>query len=372
MKKMNNLALLAGSMLAVSAHAQSSVTLYGLLDVGVGYVSNEGGKANYKMLSGTSQNGRWGVKGTEDLGGGWSTVFTLENGFDITSGKFQQGGREFGRQAFVGLSDKTYGTVTFGRQYDAIWDVLTQFSPTSTSSDLSFHIGDNDNLNGGFRYSNAVKYSSPLFYGFRAEALYAFSNAAGQFANNRATSFGLSYANGPVTAGLAYIDIDQPGTGNPSGAVSDDYAGAPFQLFHSSPLNSTVGVARQRVFGAGGAYRFGQASINGVVTDTRYSYLDGTGLHLTNYDVSMTYYLTPSLQLAGGYIYTNGKYSGFTSNPHWNTLHTSIDYFLSKRTDVDLQFIYTKANGGRADIWLQAPSTANNQSAVFATLRHKF
>src|SRR5471032_1747885 len=88
------------------AYAQSGVTLYGIVDEGLMYVTNEGGHQNLKMVSGTTQNDRWGLRIVEDLGSGLSTVATLENGFDITSGALGQGGREFGRQAWVGLSDK--------------------------------------------------------------------------------------------------------------------------------------------------------------------------------------------------------------------------------------------------------------------------
>lgn len=212
------LTTLSVAMLAGAAHAQSSVTLYGLLDVGLVYASNEHGSANYKMLSGTTQNDRWGLKVNEDLGGGLAAVATLENGFDLTSGKFQQGGREFGRQAYVGLSDKQYGTFLMGRQYDAMSDFLIPFSPTSSASSLAFHIGDNDNLNGGFRYSNSVKYVTPNVNGLRVEALYAFSNSPGAFGTNRAVSAGATYANGAFAAAVTYLNIDQPGTLNTNGA----------------------------------------------------------------------------------------------------------------------------------------------------------
>src|SRR5271156_4107576 len=111
--------LLAAGILGVcagAAHAQSSVTLYGIVDEGLTFTQNSHGQRQYSMVSGEIQASRWGLRGTEDLGGGMKAVFVLENGMDLSSGKLGQGGLEFGRQAFVGLGT-TYGTVTLGRQY---------------------------------------------------------------------------------------------------------------------------------------------------------------------------------------------------------------------------------------------------------------
>src|ERR1700738_4228053 len=99
--------LLVGALtgvFATMAHAQSSVTLYGLIDAGISYSSNVGGKSLWQETSGAMNASRWGLRGSEDLGGGLKAIFTLENGFNIDTGKFGQNGAEFGRQAFVGLS----------------------------------------------------------------------------------------------------------------------------------------------------------------------------------------------------------------------------------------------------------------------------
>jgi len=183
------------------AAAQSSVTLYGLMSEGIEYVNGERGSANVKLLTGTMQNSRWGLRISEDLGGSLTAVGDLENGFDATSGALQQGGRMFGRQAWVGLASRSYGTVTLGRQYDFFWDNLQQFEAATAANGLAVHIGDNDNAFGGFRYNNTVKYVSPTFRGLSIQGMYAFSNAAGDFSLNRATSFGVTYKTGPIRLG---------------------------------------------------------------------------------------------------------------------------------------------------------------------------
>ena len=148
--------LLGTSLFSVGAYAQSSVTLYGIIDEGVNYTSNvatpAGGKALFNLSSGVLQGSRWGMKGAEELGGGLRAIFTLENGFDLNTGKLSQGGLEFGRQAFVGLSSNTAGTVTLGRQYDSVVEYV---SPIAISHQwagyIGAHPGDIDNFNNGQR-----------------------------------------------------------------------------------------------------------------------------------------------------------------------------------------------------------------------------
>src|SRR5471030_3382439 len=108
--KKTYLALTAMGAFSV-AHAQSSVTLYGIIDEGINYASNSGGHTLYNLSSGVLQGSRFGLRGKEDLGSGLSAVFVLENGFDVNTGKLGQGGLMFGRQAWTGLSSDQ-GTLT--------------------------------------------------------------------------------------------------------------------------------------------------------------------------------------------------------------------------------------------------------------------
>jgi predicted porin len=359
---------------APGAHAQSSVSLYGILSTGVAWVSNVGGHSAVQMIPGTMQNNRWGLRGVEDLGGGLEALFVLENGFDSTNGKFQQGGRMFGRQAYVGLSGKSWGTVTFGRQYDIAFDYLDRFEASVGALGFATHIGDNDNAFGSYRYNNSIKYQSPTIYGLRGSAMYALSNAPGQWSVNRSVSAGLAYENGPLKLALVGLNTNYPGaTLNPGGAVTDDYVGAPFLLFHTSPINKNVGVRRQREFGGGAQYMFGQLRVNGMITDVRYDYLDHTSLHLDNFDVNASYYVTPYVVLGAAYVYTKGQYGGpITTAPHWNMGQLSINYLFSKRTNVYVFANYQRATAAVADTYLLAPSSGASQTVVVAGIRHLF
>lgn len=98
-----------------------NVTLYGVVDTGVAYVNGVGAARHSDtfMQSGAVPS-RWGLRGTEDLGGGNKAVFWLESGFASDTGAITQGGRLFGRQALVGLSGD-WGQVAFGRQFTMLF-----------------------------------------------------------------------------------------------------------------------------------------------------------------------------------------------------------------------------------------------------------
>ncbi|MFM0557757.1 porin [Paraburkholderia sediminicola] len=103
-----------GALLAAatsSAFAQSSVTLYGIVDEAVRYQTNAGpgGDDQVSMTSGPETHSRWGLKGSENLGDGWSAVFHLENGFEAFDGQLHVPNTLFSRQAYVGLSNDKWG-----------------------------------------------------------------------------------------------------------------------------------------------------------------------------------------------------------------------------------------------------------------------
>jgi len=119
--------LIALAVLAASgtAMAQSNVTLYGLADVWFGSskfeVTGEGSVRQTKVDSGGLNTSRWGMKGSEDLGGGLKANFQLEQGFDLSTGAAQSG-KTFNRQAWVGLSGG-FGEVQLGKVWTSYDDI---------------------------------------------------------------------------------------------------------------------------------------------------------------------------------------------------------------------------------------------------------
>jgi general bacterial porin, GBP family len=377
--KKNLMAVALLGVLASAAHAQSSVTLYGLIDVGITYTNSQltshGGHSNWQETSGAVDGSRWGLRGAEDLGGGLKAIFTLENGFNVNNGTLGQGGREFGRQAFVGLSSIDYGSVTLGRQYDSMVDYVGPLALTGTQYGGTHfaHPFNNDNLNNNsFSINNSIKYQSVNYAGFRFGGLYGFSNAAGAFANNRAYSVGMSYSWGPLNLAAGYLHLNNGATSqaaanfNSNGAVTD---------------GQTLVAARQQTWGAGANYAFGPAIVGFVYTQTNLTQLFQTGLstHIQNFEGNIRYNLTSALNVAGAYTYSRAGGNAGSGSPHWNQVGLQTDYNLSKRTDVYLQSVYQSVSTSRNTVLgvafingLSAPSSTNNQVEVTAGLRHRF
>lgn len=361
--------LSALSALPVVSHAQGSVTLYGLISAGVGFATNQGGHNAYQALSGTNQNPRWGLKGKEDLGGGTSAVFQLENGFNVMSGTASQNGREFGRQAYVGLSDRTYGTLTMGRQYDAIHDYL---GPVIIASN-GVNIGDNDNGYNDIRVQNSVKYVSANYRGLKGTAQYGFSNST-NFNDNSAFSFGVGYEHGPLKWSAVYAQYNHPYSNtNSDGAISNDYASS-LLIFDKSATAAAAYASKQRIVGTGGFYTIGRAQFAALFTDVHYDYLDKSHLHLQNFGVNVVYTMAPDFFLGAAYGYTDGKYDVINQRPKWHQVNLQADYFLSKRTDIALTIIGQLAAGDaeHAQIFAYTRSTSTRQMIATLGVRHLF
>ena len=176
--------LLCGALCAAStaAFAQSSVTLYGIIDTGVEYVShaNAAGDRVFRMPAVTGElPSRWGLRGVEDLGGGYSAVFTLENGFNTRGGDLGQGGRLFGRQAFVGVKSP-YGTLAFGRQYTMTY--LALMGADIIGPDI-YGLGSLDAYVPNARADNSVTYLG-TYSGVTLGASYSFGRDAAGTGNS--------------------------------------------------------------------------------------------------------------------------------------------------------------------------------------------
>ena len=193
---------------AGAASAQTNVTIYGLVDMAIQH-DNDGASTRTGLDSGEFYGSRLGFKGSEDLGGGLKANFQLENGFGADDGKLNQGGRLFGRQAWVGLSGG-FGSVNLGRQWAPIFLVADNIDPfdagmTGAKAGQSTSAGGMLNIFGtAFRVENAVVYTTPGLNGFSASLAYAFGEQAGSTSANRQVGLSAAYENGPVYAGVAF------------------------------------------------------------------------------------------------------------------------------------------------------------------------
>ncbi|HZZ05004.1 porin [Paraburkholderia sp.] len=364
---------------SAGAYAQSSVTLFGVLDEGVNFTNNAGGGKAYQMASVDLAVSRWGLKDSEDLGGGLHAIFDLESAFNVESGKTSYGGRLFGYQSFVGLQSDSLGTLTFGRQFDSITDVIGLMTANGNWGGYLFsHPLDNDNTDATFHASNSVKFTSNEYGGFSATALYGFSNQAGGFAQNRVFSTGLKYTYSTFSVGAVYEDLSAPGSNSGGSVAADDIGFA---------------AANQKTYGVGATYGIGRATLGAVYTHVDVQgpsssiYLGDLGLgnadlKFDNFEFNLKYDFAPDFFVGGMYTYTRAhlNQNGAQQSLHWNQAGLMAEYFLSKRTGLYSQVVYQRLSGGTTGTALDtayipgAASVSSNSHQIVArvAITHSF
>ena len=222
------------------AQAQDSLTVYGIIDLGLQYstVNQTRNKVFERnqfvgVSSGVQSGSRFGLRGTHSMGGGFETVFTLENGFNAGTGEAQQGGRLFGRQSTVGIKHNDIGQLDVGRQINLASNYFLPIDPFIEGFGQA-------NIGASFGSANTVRYSNMLMlqaqatksltigagYSFATEltGIYANNdlcssgicqaiNQNSQFQTNnnlRALTLGAKYANGPLLLAVAYDQLWGP------------------------------------------------------------------------------------------------------------------------------------------------------------------
>jgi general bacterial porin, GBP family len=380
------------SLWAGASHAQSSVTLYGIIDTAVIYGNNEKtgqagvGHSGIEENSGGISGSRVGFRGSENLGGGLSAIFDLEDGFSSANGKLSNSGVLFGRQAYVGLSSTRYGTITLGRRYSFMSEYVSPLSAEGIGwgGNLADHPYDNDDMIRHTSIQNSVRFDSVNYRGLAVGAMYGFSNEAGEFSNNRAYSFGAKYANGPVSLAAAFEQFDRSATPaaelNPNGAVT------------TADGDAVITGGRGQIWGVGGKYSFGPSSIGFVWTHSATNDvtsvwqggslepLVGNALRFDNFEINGRYLVTSALSLSAAYTLTDGHFDSASAHlsPKWHEAIAQADYSFSRRTDVYLESLYQVVTGGggisvfNASIF-NVPASANNRQLLLVVgLRHRF
>ncbi|WP_442794111.1 porin [Paraburkholderia sp. HD33-4] len=405
MKKHLLLSTLSCAMLVAlgtqQASAQSSVTLYGTVDAGVIYSTNEQvtdasgalhSGHNVQIGGGNLVPSRWGLMGVEDLGGGVKTMFTLENQFLIGNGAMLQSGSLFDRQAWVGVRDERFGTLSFGRQYDSYSDFLGVYvSSTSWATMYGSHFGDVDNLNEAFNMNNAAKFTSADFGGFTFGGTFSFGGQAGDFSARRGYALAAAYNHGPVSLSAGYMTLNDPlnaALGGANGYIGD------FACSNAAAMYCKLQDARAiKAFGAGGSVALGKATVALVYTHTRLedsAYFasaarpEGATASFDIAEFNTVYNLTPEWALGAAYIFNNVRISGGSSS-RFQQLSLGTTYSLSKRTALYAVGIAQKASGaglgvdpatGASANYAQIPnlvnSNSNRQLAILAGLRANF
>jgi predicted porin len=208
MKKIAFGALFA--VLSNMACAQSSMTLYGIVDTSIEY-SHSGSGAVARMDSGSTSAARWGLRGTEDIGGGTTIIYKVENGFSSTNGVMQPDSSSiFGRESWIGANGY-FGNVQIGVNYTPLFYSFFNYATGNFNSIISGGLRNSANvlvLSPLVRASNSIRYVSPTVAGMTLKAMYG--NGVGQDGNapanlGRLLSAGVSYSLGHFSADADFM-----------------------------------------------------------------------------------------------------------------------------------------------------------------------
>ena len=347
--------LAALGLLASGAYAQSSVTVYGIVDTGVEYVNNANANKDgvVRLSSGAMNTSRIGFRGTEDLGGGLKAVFQLENGFKTDTGEFDSAGLLFGRQANVGL-EGSFGRIVAGRSYSTTYDFILPFDPMGYSGQYSWvtSAGATGGRKDGMltNLPNMLKYTGK-FGSFKLGATYGFGEVAGSTGDTAKYALGAGYENGPFRVAATFDRVN--GTAAVAGGAYDKatsiHLAGDYQI--SSALDLNLG------------YRNYKKTLASNAADLRSDFFGG----------GASYKVTPVVTLIGAVYYQNIKNvaSGKDADPIMYSVRGK--YALSKRTDLYLSAAYAKAkNQQLVGVSRDDVAYGTSQTGVIGGIQHRF
>jgi len=327
--------------------AQSSVTLYGVLDNGFVYQSSGGNNSAIRAVPGGLFATRYGFKGSEDIGDGLHVNFQLEQAFSGQTGAATNPADAFNRLAFVGVSGG-FGEVRFGLQNSPQYDVLQAAMDPSWVKSIASPM---NNFNGLIiRANNGISYYTPTFGGLNAKFMVALRDATTGGNGVGFYNVVVQYINGPLNVAAGYERGDEPGVGaggsytlaggaaaGPGAVLSVFNAGASYAIganrvwlaYHTENLTNTPKYMQHDVYQISDSYQFGPAALLSLM----YGYLydrTGKGNNAQQLGLLFEYSLSKSTELytAAGFIQNRNRasytlsgtaYSGLAITPGTDT-----------------------------------------------------
>ncbi|MEX3936133.1 porin [Paraburkholderia phymatum] len=377
--KVSSAAALA--MFATAAHAQSSVTLYGALDTGLLYQSTSAATFSphssnqghvYELKDGGIYNSFWGMKGSEDLGGGYRVNFKLQGAFYMTNGKFglsdTPNAPAFTQFATLGVSGP-FGSFDAGRQIIPVTYALAEtdvrgaqyfgsiLTAWLTMNQAAGWPGTNTNGPiGAFYDSNALVYNSPKFYGASLALEYAPGGVAGQFQGGTRESAVLKYSNYGLNLAAAYYN------GHDTNPFPPTYPAA--------PATPATGVDNNRFYYFGAMY-----TIDGFSVSASYGLgKNPANTSAPNFEMAsagLGYQFSPFLKVTSGYYYVKDRNNGAN---HSSEFAVGAEYSLSRRTRAYAQVGYVANKGTMNQTLIYGTPVAPGMSTTAAMIgiRHSF
>lgn len=350
--------LITTTGLSSVAHAQSSVTLYGVVDLGFSYQRIKAGQSpetfdfpnkiysQFGMASGQEASSRWGLKGVEDLGNGLRAIFVFENGIDATDGSTST----LARQSTLGLSQKGLGSVDLGRRLSPGSIAFVGIDPFATN----FGQASLDSSMGAIniRFSNMMAFTTDNLGGLKLMAGYSFETnlkainspvKAGSFgtANKfRAVSVAARYSSGPLLVAALFDTYLSP-SGEQSSSVKQWNIGGVYD-FKVLKVHAAFG---QNIDGrVSGSNTLGNVETTGGDTNTRGAILFAPGARTNQWMVGLSAPIGAQgklfasvQQMRPGGDFTQGSRTSQT------TSSVGYSYQFSKRTDAYIYYSYMNA-----------------------------
>src|SRR5690606_31426535 len=355
-------ALLAG--FAGVAQAETSVTLYGIIDTGIGYNKVKGDGfdgSRFGMINGVQNGSRWGLRGTEDLGDGLQAVFQLESGFSSANGNSAQGGRLFGRQATIGLQSDSWGRLDLGRQTNIASKYFGSIDPFGAGFTQA-NIGVGLSAANTVRYDNMVMYQTPSYSGFQFGVGYSFNaddNSSSSYRttdNTRAITTGLRYVNGPLNVALSFDQLNAPHDLDEDATPRMYAIGASYD-FEVVKLALSYGRTTDGWFAGQGT-----ASEAGNINFGSNAFADG--FKSNSYMVGLTAPIGGASKLFGSWQMVDPSNDRLTGDDEtMNVFSLGYTYDLSKRTNLYAYGSYAKNYAFLDDV---------KSTAVGVGIRHRF
>jgi predicted porin len=322
--------LIATGVLALSAgaaHAQTTVTMYGLVDTGVVYSHVQGQNSRMGIENGLYAPSRLGFRGNETINSDLAIDFQLENGFNPDTGTAGQSNRLFGREAWVGFTSKSFGSVRMGRttnlgQRWGTWIASPFGLAYGFNADTTTFNFDDPEFGSG-RSDNSIYYESPKFAGVTLAGGFSFNvngpESAGAGNNTRTGDLGVRYENGPLTAFAEYLRTENYqaayGRTNPQSIIAA--ASYDFKV-----VKVFGGYSRMRDVGNNAGSTYSSAALGSLFN---------TGWVNANRNDDNAYSIGVSAPVLGGTVMVG--YQALTSQKI-NNYGVAFMYPLSKRTSL--------------------------------------
>jgi len=362
-----NKSLLAVALLGAfssAAMAQSTVTVYGLIDLSVNYTTNQDAKGNAvwslgdsNAVTGANDGGqgamsgsRLGFKGEEDLGGGSKALFKMESGFTANNGVSDQQGQLFGRQTYVGLSNTDLGQVTLGRQYGTITNVAFDFDPLGVGNYVA---NEWEGFLFGFRFDNSIMYHK-AFGPVQLDVQHSVGGQSGSNSIGATEGFSLKYnQNGLGLAGAFQQSTDVNSNKSTTGNADITYTFGPATIYGNYYNVKTDAGFKKAGSLSGGPLANTSMLIANTATTSRTDNLWVLGLG---------YNFTPATTLTVAYM-DDQISQDIVGSGSMKSAYAILEYHLSKRTEVYVTVDNSTASGQALTTAASGSGTINGVGA---------